>query len=152
MANKETFFTQEYIPLLKKLNGNEKGNWGVLSPQGMIEHMTDSIGIAWKRVEHPLQTPETILEKVRSFALSDKEFKPGTKNSLMTEEAAPLRNFSIEAAITEIDNEIKSFLEFYKKNPNAVVTNPFFGDFNYEQWLHLLHKHALHHLKQFNLA
>ncbi|MBN8694778.1 MAG: hypothetical protein J0L69_16410 [Bacteroidetes bacterium] len=152
MANKELFFTQEYIPLLKKLNGNEKGNWGVLSPQGMIEHMTDSIGIAWKRVEHPLQTPETILEKVRSFALSDKEFKPGTKNSLMTEEAAPLRNFSIEAAITEIDREIKSFVDFYKKNPNAVVMNPFFGDFNYEQWLHLLHKHALHHLKQFNLA
>lgn len=152
MANKELFFTQEYIPLLKKLNGNEKGKWGVLSPQGMIEHMTDSIGIASKRVEHPLQTPETILEKVRSFALSDKEFKPGTKNSLMTEEAAPLRNFSIEAAITEIDREIKSFVDFYKKNPNAVVMNPFFGDFNYEQWLHLLHKHALHHLKQFNLA
>ena len=152
MANKELFFTQEYIPLLKKLNGNKKGNWGVLSPQGMIEHMTDSIGIAWKRVEHPLQTPETILEKVRSFALSDKEFKPGTKNSLMTEEAAPLRNFSIEAAIAEIDREIKSFVDFYKKNPSAVVTNPFFGNFNYEQWLHLLHKHALHHLKQFNLA
>lgn len=152
MANKELFFQQEYIPLLKKLNGDEKGNWGVLSPQGMIEHMTDSIGIAWKRVSNPLQTPEAVLERVRTFALSDKEFKPGTKNTLMTEEAAPLRNFSIEAAITELEQEIKSFLEFYKKNPDAVVLNPFFGEFNYEQWLHLLHKHALHHLKQFNLA
>jgi len=152
MANKELFFQQEYIPLLKKLNGNEKGNWGVLSTQGMIEHMTDSIGIAWKRVEHPLQTPEAILERVRTFALSDKDFKPGTKNNLMTEEAAPLRNFSIEAAITELEQEVKSFLDFYKKNPEAVVLNPFFGEFNYEQWLHLLHKHALHHLKQFNLA
>ncbi len=151
MANKELFFTQEYIPLLKKLNGNEKGNWGVLSPQGMIEHMTDSIAIAWKRIEHPMQTPENILEKVRSFALSDKEFKPGTKNSLMTEEAAPLRNLSIEAAIIELDSEIKSFIEFYKNNPNTIVTNPFFGDLNYQEWLHLLHKHATHHLKQFNL-
>ncbi len=151
MANKELFFTQEYIPLLKKLNGNEKGNWGVLSPQGMIEHITDSIAIAWKRIEHPMQTPENILEKVRSFALSDKEFKPGTKNSLMTEEAAPLRNLSIEAAIIELDSEIKSFIEFYKNNPNTIVTNPFFGDLNYQEWLHLLHKHATHHLKQFNL-
>lgn len=152
MANKELFFTKEYIPLLKTLTGSEKGNWGVLSPQGMIEHMTDSIGIAWKRVTHPMQTPDVILEKVRSFALSDKEFKPGTKNSLMTEEAPALRNFSIESAITELDNEINSFVAFYKANPDAVVTNPFFGDFNYEQWLHLLHKHAVHHLKQFNLT
>lgn len=151
MANKELFFSREYTSLLKKLNGNETGNWGVLSPQGMIEHMTDSVGVAWKRIEQPMQTPETVLEKVRSFALSDKEFKPGTKNSLMTEEAAPLRNTTISEAIQELENEIKSFLSYYKENPTAVVTNPFFGDFNYEQWLHLLYKHANHHLKQFNL-
>ena len=25
------------------------------------------------------------------------------------------------------------------------------ADFNYDQWMHLLHKHAIHHLKQFDL-
>lgn len=152
MSDKELFFLKVYIPLLKKLKGDEKGKWGVLSPQGMIEHMTDSIGIAWKRVEHPLQTPESILERVRTFALSEKEFKPGTLNSLMPESAPELTNFSIEAAINELENEIKSFINYYKGNPNATVTNPFFGDFNYDQWLHLLHKHAVHHLKQFDLV
>lgn len=150
--SKEQFFSNEYIPLLKKLKGDEKGNFGVLSAQGMIEHMTDSIGIAWERVKEPMQTAEIHLEKVRAFALSDREFRPGVKNSLMSETPAPLRNATIEDAVKEIETEVKSFLDYYKKNPEAKVLNPFFGEFNYEQWLHLLHKHAVHHLKQFNLV
>ena len=101
--NKEMFFREQYIPLLNKLSGNETGNWGVLSPQGMIEHMTDSIGIAWKRITIPLHTPEHLLERARSFMLSDKEFKPNTKNALMSEEAAPLRNASIQDAVNELE-------------------------------------------------
>lgn len=152
MNTHEQFFKETYIPTLRKLSGNEVGAWGVLSPQGMIEHMTDSIGIAYGRVKQELQTPEPLLEKVRSFALSDKEFKQNTKNSLMSETPAPLRNLTILEAITELENEIKDFLNFYKTNPDQKVLNPFFGEFNYDQWLHLLHKHAMHHLKQFNLA
>lgn len=147
----EQFFKENYIPALKKLQGNEIGAWGVLSPQGMIEHMTDSIGIAHGRIKQPLQTPEPLLEKVRSFALSDKEFKPNTKNVLMSDTPEPLRNPTISAAVAELENEIAIFMEFYKTNPEKKVLNPFFGEFNYEQWLHLLHKHAVHHLKQFNL-
>ncbi len=149
--NKEIFFREQYIPLLKKLSGNEKGNWGVLSAQGMIEHMTDSIGIAWKRITVPLHTPEHLLERSKAFMMSDKEFKPNTKNALMSEEASPLRNASIEDALKELEIEITEFLNFFDKSREEIVTNPFFGDLNYEEWLQLLHKHATHHLKQFNL-
>ncbi len=152
MSMHEQFFKETYIPTLKKLSGNEIGAWGVLSPQGMIEHMTDSIGIAHERIKEELQTPEHFLEKARDFALSDKEFKPNVKNVLMSETPAPLRNETITAAVTELENEIKDFLNFYKTNPNKKVLNPFFGEFNYDEWLHLLHKHAVHHLKQFNLV
>lgn len=148
----EQFFKETYIPTLRKLSGNEVGAWGVLSPQGMIEHMTDSIGIAHERIKQELQTPEPVLEKVRSFALSDKEFKPNTKNVLMSETPAALRNATISEAIEELESEINDFLNFYKANPDKKVLNPFFGEFNYEEWLHLLHKHAVHHLKQFNLV
>ena len=47
--------------------------------------------------------------------------------------------------------EIKAFMDFYNSNPDSKNLNPFFGEFNYEEWLHLLNKHAKHHLKQFNL-
>lgn len=152
MNSHEKFFKEDYIPVLKKLTGNEKGNWGVLSPQGMIEHMTDSIAISHGRIKEALQTPVEMLERVRAFALSDKEFKPGTKNSLMSETPASLRNANIQEAIKELENEVNMFLNYYTQNPDAKMLNPFFGEFNYSEWLILLHKHALHHLKQFNLA
>jgi len=150
-TNKELFLTQEFIPLLKKLKGDEKGNWGVLSPQGMIEHMTDSIGVAWGRIVHPVHTDENLLMKFRDFALSEKEFKPNTINALMDETPPPLRNQNITEAIAELEKEIEFLQIFHKAKPDAIITNPFFGDFNYKQWIHLLHKHAIHHLKQFNL-
>jgi hypothetical protein len=148
---KEKFLTEEYITLLKKLKADAKSQWGVLSAQGMVEHMTDSIGIAWERLKEPMQTPPELLEKARSFALSDKDFKPNTKNSYMSEMPAPLRHANMEEAIQELENEIFLFTSHYKFNEGTVVTNPFFGDFNYEQWVHLLHKHAIHHLRQFSL-
>ena len=150
--NKENFFKEDYVPLLRKLNGNEKGNWGVLSAQGMVEHMSESIAVASMRIVHALHTPPEKVEKMKSFALSEHEFRPNTKNALMTDEAAPLRHNNMNEALQELQMEINEFLEFYKQKPEYKVLNPFFGDLNYEEWLHLLHKHALHHLKQFNLA
>lgn len=151
MNSKEQFFKEEYISLLQQLSDNEVGLWGVLTPQGMIEHMTDAFGNAQGRIKLPLQTPETILPKMRTFALSESPFKENTKNVLMSETPAPLRNNSITEAIWELEKEIKSFFNVYKDNPGHKEINPFFGEFNYEEWLHLLHKHATHHLKQFNL-
>lgn len=152
MNAKEHFFKTEYLPLLNQLSDNEVGLWGVLSPQGMIEHMTDAFGNAHGRIKLPAQTPESILPKVRAFALSDTPFKENTKNVLMSEEPAPLRTNSMTEAIAELEKEIHLFFEYYKANTSAKNLNPFFGEFNYEEWLHLLHKHAQHHLKQFNLA
>ena len=145
------FLRVEFITHLKKLSGNEKGNWGVLSPQGMIEHMSDSISIASEKNKFPLQTPKELVSRSKAFAMSDKEFKPGTKNSLMSEEAAPLRHANIAEAISELENCIQEFIQHFSTNPEKTVQNPFFGDLNFEEWLTLLAKHARHHLRQFNL-
>jgi hypothetical protein len=151
MDTKERFLKEGYIPLLKKLRGDEKGNFGKLSPQGMVEHMSDSFGVAYGRIQQPLHTPEHMVQRFREFALSDKPFKPDTKNAYMNEQPDPLRKGSMNEAIAELEGEIKVFLDFYKNDPGKKILNPFFGEFNYEEWLHLLHKHAMHHLKQFNL-
>ena len=150
-TDKEQFLTQEFVSLVKKLKGDEKGKWGVLSAQGMVEHMTDSIGVAWARIVQPLHTDEKLLTRFKDFALSDKEFKPETKNALMDETPAPLRNRNIAEAVAELEKELESLLIFHKAKPDEVILNPFFGEFNYDEWIHLLHKHAVHHLKQFDL-
>ncbi len=151
MSPKEEFLIKEFPSLLKELSDNEVGLWGVLSPQGMIEHMTDSIKIAYGRIKQPLQTKPELLERMRNFILSDLPFKENTKNVLMSETPAALRNKSITEAIWELEKEIGHFVDFYKEHPGHKELNPFFGELNYEEQVHLLNKHARHHLKQFNL-
>ncbi|MCX7743175.1 MAG: DUF1569 domain-containing protein [Flavobacteriales bacterium] len=151
MDIKEKFLSETWFDYLYALNGTEKPLWGKLSAQGMIEHMVDSVAIAYGKQVHALQTPPEMIEKAKAFAMSDKEFKPNTKNSLMGDEPAPLRHENIKDAIQELHQEVSSFFTFYHNYPQAIVTNPFFGDMNYKEWLHLLYKHARHHLKQFGL-
>jgi hypothetical protein len=78
MNTNEQFFKEEYIPLLKQLSDNEVGLWGVLSPQGMIEHITDAFANSYCKIKLPDQTPDTILSKMRAFALSETPFKENT--------------------------------------------------------------------------
>lgn len=149
MDIKEKFLSETWFEYLNSLTGKEKPLWGKLSAQGMIEHMADSVAIAYGKQKLELQTPVELVEKAKAFAMSDKEFKPNTKNSLMSEEPAPLRHDNIKDAIQELHEEVSAFFSFYQHQPQAIVTNPFFGDMNYKEWVHLLYKHARHHLKQF---
>ena len=84
--------------------------------------------------------------------LSEKPFKENTVNPLMPEVPAPVVNISTEAAINELQKELDYFFSVFEKNDLQVTRSPFFGDLNYEQNVHLLHKHALHHLRQFGIS
>ncbi len=151
MELKEKFLIEDFIQVLKKAKGNEIPLWGKLSFQGMIEHMTESIGIGWGRVKYPLYTPVENLPKMKAFLMSDKPFRENTPNPYMSNDPQPLRNKTLEEAIKELEQEIHNFIQFHHQNPGIIVQNPFFGDLNYEEWLQLLNKHAKHHLKQFGL-
>ena len=50
----------------------------------------------------------------------------------------------------ELEGEINDFVSYFEQHPGSTTTNPFFGELNFEEWIQLLHKHAVHHLKQFN--
>ena len=83
--------------------------------------------------------------------MSERLFKENTKNKLMNEEPEPVKHKTVQAAIGELHQEIIHFFEVFEKNPGMKVRNPFFGDLNFDESIQLLHKHALHHLRQFNI-
>ncbi len=70
----------------------------------------------------------------------------------MGDEPLSVRNLSIVDAIIELEKELMDFEKLYSANPLTIITNPFFGDLNFEEWIQLLHKHAIHHLKQFGVS
>ena len=69
----------------------------------------------------------------------------------MGEEPSLLRYKTVQAAIGALQQELIYFFEAYEKDPDLIIRNPFFGDLNFDQNVHLLYKHALHHLKQFGV-
>jgi hypothetical protein len=151
-AEKTDFLRHRFISLLRQIPSDTPPHWGKMTLQQMIEHFADTVRIAsGKTVHTELVTPPEHLQRLRDFILSDKPFKENTVNPLMPAVPAPVINISSEEAISELQKEIDFFFRVFEKNNLQVTRNPFFGDLNFEQNVHLLHKHALHHLKQFGV-
>lgn len=149
--DKLNFLKTEFPKLLRTLSSEAKGEWGVLNGQQMVEHMAESISYATGKNMQALYSPIEQVARFKEFAMSDKEFKPNTKNVLMSEAPVPVSKLTMEDAIRDLENITAAFINYFKTNNGATITNPFFGDLNFEEWVHLLHKHAVHHCKQFSL-
>jgi len=151
-AEKASFLKHRLIPLLKQIPSDTLPQWGKMSLQQMIEHLSDNVRIAsGKTVYNDVVFPPEQLQRVREFVLSEKPFKENTVNPLLPEAPAPVINISTEEAISELQKEIDYFFSVFEKNNLQVTRSPFYGDLNYEENVHLLHKHVLHHLRQFGV-
>jgi len=153
MSNEKIYFlTHDFISKLQALDENTKPQWGVMNVQQMIEHMSDSVRIANHkfRIDQPVNPPE-VVAKSYAFMMTDRPFRPNTKNSMMGEIPEPVKQPNKQAAIEELQNELDDFIKLFNDNPQRIVLNPFFGELNFDEWLHLLSKHAKHHLTQFGV-
>ena len=152
-AGKAEFLKNRFIPLLKQIPSDTKPHWGKMTLQQMIEHFTDSVRISSGKTAHTdFVFPPEQLQRMREFMLSEKPFKENTINPLLPEAPAPVINISAEEAVSELEKEIHYFFTVFEKNNLQVTRSPFFGDLNYEENIHLLYKHAVHHLKQFGVT
>lgn len=147
--NKLDFVLFEFPAKLKALDPQTKGMWGKMNVQQMIEHMIDSVKEANGKIPRTIVTAPERLQAMKDFIMSEKEFKPNTKNVLMGEEPLLVRHVSVSNAIAELESELINFEKHFTANPDSRITNAFFGDLNYDEWVQLLHKHSMHHLKQF---
>ncbi|MGZ5189856.1 MAG: hypothetical protein ACXWCZ_02490 [Flavisolibacter sp.] len=151
-VDKIDFLKKRFLSILKQIPSDTPPTWGKMTLQQMIEHFTDYVRIAsGKTVFTDIITPAENLERSRDFLMSDKPFRENTPNPLMPQVPAPVRNPSAEHAIKELKKEFDYFFTVFEKNNLKVTRNPFFGDLNFDQNVHLLHKHAQHHLKQFGV-
>ncbi len=149
---KEDFLKNEFVPLLRKLKGDEKGNWGIMDAQQMIEHFADAVKNASGKLILPSLNSGEKLEKSREFLMSENPFKENTANPLIPKEGIPHRQPDLSSAIDKLQKELEHFFWVFEKNPGLQTDNAFFGKLDYNMNIQLLHKHALHHLRQFGLV
>lgn len=143
------FLKREFLQFCQTLPSDQKGKWGKMNAQQMVEHFSDSVKIATGKEVFPLQTPPERILSAQNFIRSEKEFRENTPNNLLSDTPPDWRHTSMEEAILELDQEIKDFFLYFESEPGKIVQNPFFGDLDFSLWVQLLSKHALHHAKQF---
>jgi hypothetical protein len=140
----------EILQLLDNLKPDTAPQWGAMSAQRMVEHLTDTIKIASGKTKHPLEVPEDKIEKMQAFLNSD---KPMARNIEVpfAKKDEEIRNEEIELAIDEFLLEWIDFEEHFAEDSNRTEQHPYYGDLNYEQWCRLHSKHITHHFEQFGL-
>jgi hypothetical protein len=148
---KLNFLLNELPVLLRTLPADASGTWGVMNAQQMVEHFILSVKNASGKLPQPPVNEGERLQKFREFLFSDKPFKENTKNPLMSEQPLPVHYPSMQAAIDKLQAELNYLTETFQNNPGFTTHNPFFGELDFDGNVHLLHKHAQHHLRQFGL-
>ena len=152
MNAKEKFIKEEFTSLLKKLSSEQKGSWGKMNAQQMVEHMSYAFRVASGKHSENAQYNEEITQKGYNFIMTEKPFRENTPNKLLSDEPSPLKNANMNEAIAELQKEIDDFFSAYSANAEMRTVNPFFGNLNWEEQVQLLHKHTTHHAKQFGLV
>ncbi|HYC40489.1 MAG TPA: hypothetical protein VEB63_08375 [Chitinophagaceae bacterium] len=150
---KENFLRTRFVPHLQRLHPETAPKWGRFTVQQMIEHFAhDAVPTASGKLRfEKIITPPERLPRMREFLMSDQPFRQNTRNPLLGEEPPPTRYRTVAAAIGALQEELIRFFETFHNQPGLVTRNPFFGDLNFEENVQLLHKHALHHLRQFGV-
>jgi hypothetical protein len=137
----------------RALSQPANANWGKMNFNQMIEHLIEACkNASGDIVFDTFHTPEERLPAMQAFLMTDKLFKPETKNAMMGDEPAPVKNDNSNALLDELQSQINRFYERFQQEENLVARNPIFGDLNEELWTRLLYKHCIHHLHQFQPA
>ena len=141
---------ENVIETLGHLDAQMKPQWGQMSAQRMVEHLTDTLRIATGKNPQPLLIPEEKIERMQGFLETDKPMARGIEVP-HAKAGTPLRNEELDLAIDEFVEEWLVFEEIYENNPALRTTHSFYGDLNFDQSRKLNDKHLNHHFEQFSL-
>ena len=150
-TEKAEFLRSQFIPLVKKLKGDEKGKWGKMDAQQMVEHVDDFFKVSINQLSFPLTTPADLLPRYKEFLMSEKEFRENTKAPVLPDEPITHKHLSFHLAVDALESDVQKFFTFFTDDQAKTTLHPAFGELNFEEWVQLHHKHVKHHLKQFGL-
>jgi len=139
------------IALLKTLKVEQQPEWGIMTPQHMIEHLIVTVKISNGGLSIACAVPKEQVPQYKQVILeSDQEMPRGRKANGM-DCLLDLRYESLEKAIDKLETEIDKFHTFFDENPDAKPVNPVLDEVGYNDWKTFHKKHFTHHFKQFNL-
>lgn len=143
---------QAHKQLLDNIQASDKGQWGVMSPQNMIEHLGGLFYGSATSTGMSLMLPPDQAAKMKARFFG--AYYPFPRNVKMpgeqeTATAPALKYASLEEAKEKCAAAIDNFLLQHQTNPKNATMHGYFGDLTMEEWLPFHVKHVEHHLMQF---
>jgi len=148
--DKKAFLINEVLPLLKKLPADREANFGLMSPQHMVEHLAVTLKSSVRRigeVENPPTKGQLGFQKFIAKG-SILEHRPSDKTKA---DLPPLKYDNIEDAIAQVEVAIHRFYNHFESQPDFKCYNVFFGELGFEDLELFNFMHYRYHLWQFGL-
>jgi hypothetical protein len=147
--DKGTFLRTQLVQQFASLNPDAVPHFGKMNVHQMIEHMSDAFRQASGLAPFDPVGDEETTEKMYRFMMSDKPFRENTPNPYLPDTPNAPVHATTHIALEHLTKAIDHFFQVYEAQPDLRILNPFFGNLNYDEWVHLLYKHSMHHLRQF---
>lgn len=150
-TNKRDFLINELPKILENLSPETEGNFGLMTPQHMVEHLTWAIKTTAKKYEGERESPPNkrqlgFQKFIRNGSVLQHRPSDKTKADL-----PPLKYSSLEEAISFIPESVQRFYDFWDANQDYRPYLSFMGEMPFED-LELFHyMHFRFHLWQFGL-
>ena len=141
----------EVRSLLSNLSDDKKALFGQMNPQQMIEHLSNVVQISNQNWRVNAFVEDNKAARRKPFLDTDGELQIGFKASFLSEDPIPVKFDSLQEAIDDLIQQVKTFDSVFKSSKDLIVVHPFFGPLNYEYWIKFHAKHFTHHFKQFGL-
>jgi len=147
----ENFFLEDIPVMIKPLGEDSKPDWGIMTPQHMIEHVTSGWLISNGRFESDKVPSEEKIEKRLEFLYSNRPFPRNITNMAHGDGLRPLRRKNLSDAKEQLLKNIQLFFDHHKEKQDYKPLHPVFGYLDKEGWLVFQKKHITHHFIQFGL-
>jgi len=123
---------ERIVECLTKLTYETKPQWGILTPQHLLEHLEHGYKImSGQMQDFEIATPEKILDKVHHSLYNYEKFSMGTKFPAMKrDELEDLIHPDFETAKAKFFEAREAYKAFFNENPAAVLKNMVFGHLN----------------------
>lgn len=148
ILNRENVFER-----LSQLSPEDPPQFGVMTPQHMVEHLAFVVGFSNGKEPQQHAYPSEKEEKIKAFVIdADNDMPIGFKSPVLPQKELPaLKHIDLSDAIDNLKNELEDFDRYFHKHPSAKPVNPTMGELNHKEWIIFHNKHVAHHFRQFNL-
>lgn len=138
---------------LKKLNSDIVPEFGIMTAQHMVEHLTITVKMSYNRIKIPEFEPSEKQQfQKRALLDSPMDFPRGiVAPGLKAGDLIPLRSVNLEDAKQHLLESITAYTTFFESDPDLQTVHPRFGRLNYAEWEKFHPKHFKHHFEQFGI-